>query len=117
MAIFTISSVVLAQENPPKDFDGPPPPKRIDKKKMLERLTETLNLTAEQVQKIKEIDQSFEPQEKPIDDQIKALMEQKREIMKAKKAQIGAILTQEQKDKLKELRQQKRARRGPKDED
>lgn len=89
----------------------PPDQGKMKKEKMIERLTENLDLSNDQVEAIKKIDQSFEAEEKQIEDQIKALRDQKKEIMKAKKAEIDKVLTDDQKAKLNEMKKERRAKR------
>lgn len=118
-----ISSVALAQDNPPpppdQDQAGPPPEgrgMRMDPNRQLERLTRELSLTTDQQAQIKPM--LLERQHK-----MQALMQnqslapedrrtQMRTIMEGSNNSIKAILTDDQKQKFDAMQQQ-RMRRGP----
>ncbi len=104
-------TLAMAQTAPADHPERPPHPPKMDKEKMLEHLTESLDLSASQVESIKKIDASFESEEAKIEGQMKALREKKREIMKQKKAEIDKVLTREQKAKLHEMKEKRRERR------
>ncbi len=117
-----IFAFAMAQNSPPTPPTPPPPPEmgcpepprppKMDRKKMLERLSKTIELTPSQVAQIKKVDAAFEEKEREIDEKMKEIHEKRREIMKAKKAELDKILTPEQKEKLKEMRKEKRENRS-----
>lgn len=106
LVALTIGCTALNAQNPEgrRGPGGPGGPGRMDPEVMIKRMTENLNLTADQVTKIKAI---FDEQKKEIDaipaDQRREKM---REVMTKYREKIGAVLTAEQKDKWEKMRPQ-----------
>jgi Spy/CpxP family protein refolding chaperone len=102
------SSATPAPGNP-----GGGGPGRFSPEERLKRMTEALNLTQEQQDKIKAIMEKTGPQLRELiskgrdnlteDDKTKI-----RELLKSQTEDIAAVLTQEQKDKFKELMERRR---------
>lgn len=110
--LITLFSILVfgwafGQELPPSEMEGKHPHK-MDKTKMLERLTQTLSLTEAQVKEIQAINKNYEKEELELEAQMKVLMDKKKEIREAKKSEIDKILTPEQKAKLIEMRKEKK---------
>lgn len=105
MATSLIALPALAQDQPKRPEGRPGPEER------LKMMTEKLGLSAEQQEKVKAVYDKYAPQMKEIyakgrenlteDDRTKM-----KELMKTQGEEIAAILTDEQKQKWQELRQQ-----------
>ena len=122
-ALFTIPATTSAQDKPA----GTPPARtegagrgagRMSPEDRLKRMTETLGLTQEQQDKIKAIYEKDAPAIKELmtkgfqnlTDEEKTKM---RELMKAQTDAVNAVLTQEQKDKMKaDMEKRGAGRRG-----
>lgn len=121
-ALLTIPSLTFAEDKPagerPKRPDGAGGPgkpggpggeRRMDPEARIKFMTEKLGLTQEQQNKVKAIYEKNGPQFKELmakgrenlteDDKTKM-----RELMKSQFEEVGAVLTPEQKEKMKELR-------------
>jgi len=94
-------SQVKDQQKPTKE--------EIEKKKQdfQDKMNKELNLTPEQIQQINAIDQKYKGQEDALKDQLKTLKENK-------KAEIDKVLTDEQKLKLKDMKQKFHGNNGVK---
>lgn len=78
---------------------------REDRKgEMLEMMQKQLDLTNDQVAKIKKVDEKYAAEEKALQEQQKALREKQRALMDKKKAEVEKVLTPEQKQKLDEFK-------------
>lgn len=118
-ALLMISvSVALAQETAPKMRDGAQRKEHVgEKHQRLEEMKAELQLTDEQVAKIKEIHKANKPSEKP--DRANMTADEKAE-MRAKHQeemkQVRAVLTPEQQKKFDQMhderRQQKKMQKG-----
>ena len=124
-ALFALPTTVSAQDAPA----GTPPPRadgagagrgagRMNPADRLKRMTESLGLTQDQQDKIKAIWEKNAPAMKELmskgfqnmTDDDKAKM---RDLMKAERDAVDAVLTQEQKDKMKaEMEKRGAGRRG-----
>ena len=77
-----------------------------------------LDLTAVQVESMKNINEKYKSQMKTIKDDASLTKEQKREQMKplraAKEAEVKAVLTEDQFAKLQEMNKNKKSKKGRK---
>jgi len=117
-ALFTIPSTSFAQDKPAGEAPAGRGAGRFSPEERLKHMTETLGLTQEQQDKIKAIYAKNAPAIKEImgkgyqnlSDEDKTKM---RELMKAQMEEVNAVLTQEQKDKMKaEMEKRGAGRRG-----
>ncbi|MFV0530228.1 MAG: Spy/CpxP family protein refolding chaperone [Flavobacteriales bacterium] len=74
------------------------------KKKMLDRLTEKLNLTEEQIQKIKQLDEDYHPQLKELRKEMFETRKKHHQLIEEKRLKMKEILTSEQVEKLEAMR-------------
>lgn len=74
------------------------------KKKMMDRLTEKLDLTEEQIQQIKQLDVDYSPQLKVLKTEMFECRKKHHELMEEKKMKMKEILTPEQVQKLESMR-------------
>jgi len=90
-ALLASAQLALAGPMMGKRFDPPSVEKRV------ERMTEALSLSDEQAQNVTTIMTNYDEQRKP-------LMEQLKQLRDAERKEIGAVLTDEQKEKLADMR-------------
>lgn len=110
-----ISSVVFAQEiESPDSPPSPPTPPRISKGQMLEKMTKRLDLSAEQVKQIKGIDEKYKKEEEQMRKESETLRERRKALREKKKEEIDQVLTEEQKAKVKEMREKRGKKKGGK---
>lgn len=108
--LFILMSAALIA-SPMQAQDEPKRPGGHDPAERLKMMTEKLGLTPEQQEKVKAVNEKYAPQLKEIiskgreniTDEDRAKM---KEIMKSQSDEIAAILTEEQKQKWQEMRQQ-----------
>ena len=102
-ALLAVSTSVFAEDEKPKAPAGRAPGER------LKMMTEKLGLTEEQQGKIKAIIEKNMPKAKELREDTALSQEDKRakmqELRKAEVEEIRAVLTPEQQEKMKELRQ------------
>jgi Spy/CpxP family protein refolding chaperone len=102
-------SIQPEPSTPPDTGEKPPPhPRMMDPQRMLQKLSDQVNLTDDQKAKILPLYQAAFDQGKALHDDASLSDDEKREkmraIMQSTRKQIGDLLTPEQKEKLKELR-------------
>ncbi|MCB0705502.1 MAG: hypothetical protein KDC34_09345 [Saprospiraceae bacterium] len=85
-----------------KDHYGP--------EKHLEKMTEELQLTPEQVAAIKQVDSDFEAETKAVAEKMETAHAEMRALHQAKRQAVDQILTPEQLAKRKEMKEAKRPR-------
>jgi len=109
--------VFAGQQAPPPQPGGPgggrPRGQRIEER--LERLSKALNLTEDQKEKLKPILQDQAQQMRALREDSSLTPEQRREkareLFKAHREEIAKILTPEQREKWKEMRERREERR------
>jgi len=115
-----LATLATAAQQPPQEGEGGPrkrqPMSRVEER--LKRMTERLNLTDEQREKIRPILQGEADQFKALHEDKSLSPEQRREkgreIRQATNKQIGEFLTPEQKAKWREGREEGRTRKDGK---
>jgi len=112
-ALLGSTAITRAEDPKPEAPAARGPGARLNPEERLKRMTETLGLTQDQQDKIKAI---FE-KNKSKADEIRSLPEDQRrdkfrEFMKSQQEDIAAVLTQEQKDKMRAEAEKRRAERG-----
>lgn len=125
LAVCTLSTVMMLeldalarpQEAPPPPQAGPRmPPGRESVEQRMERLSKELDLTQEQREKIRPLIEEQVKQMRALREDNSLTQEQRREkamgVMKETHGKIDAVLSPEQREKLKQHMQQMRERRG-----
>lgn len=118
--MFILSLIFLIscgnKENRQEGFPPPPPHPDIElheehdsileerKKKMMDRLTEKLGLTEDQIREVKKIEDSYANQLHSLRKQMKAIRKEHHQLSEEKREKIKSILTPEQIEKLETLR-------------
>ncbi|APD05680.1 hypothetical protein UJ101_00127 [Flavobacteriaceae bacterium UJ101] len=85
------------------------------KKRMMDRLTEKLDLTEDQIRKIKELDASYSPQLKVLRTEMFESRKKHHQLMEEKKIKMKEILTPEQVQKLESMRKRRDHRKEDRD--
>lgn len=101
-------SIQPDQSPPPDSGEKPQHPHMMNPQRMLQKLSDQVNLTDDQKAKILPLYQAAADQLKALHDDASLSDDDKREkmrtIMQSTRKQIGDLLTPEQKEKLKEMR-------------
>lgn len=95
--VFTVN--LQAQEENYPDFDG-----KDFHEKMMNKLTDELSLSLDQINKAKSIHQKYQPEIQKLKAEIKPYREKIKSIRDKEKAEFEMILNAEQKQKLQQLK-------------
>lgn len=118
-ALFTLPATASAQDKPAGDPPARPArPARLSPEERMKQMTETLGLTQEQQDKIKAIYEKNAPAMKALMDKgFQNLTEEDRtkmrELMKTQTDEVNAVLTDEQKAKMKAEMEKRRGQGRP----
>jgi len=113
---FTIAEEPAGGKPPGQRPHGGPDDKRMDPEQRLKMMTEKLGLTTEQQEKIKAVFEKGKAEREALKPAGEKPTEEEREkiraSMKAHREEIDAILTPEQREKMKEMREKRKDERG-----
>ena len=106
LSVLLISSPVMAQDVP----EMPPPfleeehHPHMDRKAHFENFAKELGLTPEQQKQAQALHEKMKEDMKPVKEEMKKLRQQAHQIREANKTAFEALLTEEQKEKLKQMK-------------
>lgn len=102
-ALFFIAPMTFAQKGDTKT--------EMRKEKKLNHLEEELDLSDDQRKKIEAIDAKYQPKEEANKKEMDKVREERKKIHDAKKAEVKAVLTPEQLEKMEALHKERQAKR------
>ena len=100
LAILLGSSSIFAQANPDRPRHSP--------EKRLEHMTENLELTPDQQQAIREIDESFKDESEAIRKKHEAVRAESKALHDARRKEMNKVLTPDQQVKLDEMEKERK---------
>jgi len=121
IVVLAVSTLALQAENPAPSSDSPKPEKSHGNpaemaQKRIEMMSQSLGLTSEQSEKLKEVMKAQAPEREKIKEDTSLSPEQKREKMKALREQsdkeISNLLTPEQQTKWTEQKEKMKQAHG-----
>lgn len=105
LSVLLISSPVMAQDVPeiPPPFLEEEHHPHMDRKSHFESFAKELGLTPEQQKQAQALHEKMKEDMKPVKEEMKKLRQQAHQIREANKTAFEALLTEEQKEKLKQI--------------